>query len=219
VPLVAGVQGENLALLPALLRNISEHPQQLPVVVFGQQRRMIQWVEELPQAGPAGVVVPDEERPGGDLIACFPRTNLHRVTVTAPRLQESRTQPAITEDCTGIPTRIHGSASDTPSGVSCRLTCYKARPAPLTDRTNCRQIQQWASDLKARLAEHEQGRGARLLQVITAAGITWKLARTWPGDRKRERELKNMGGASRRCPECGIKPQADHKPPTAGSRQ
>jgi predicted GIY-YIG superfamily endonuclease len=70
----------------------------------------------------------------------------------------------------------------------------------------------WASDLKARLAEHEHGRGARLLQVITAAGITWKLARTWPGDRKRERELKNMGGASRRCPECGIKPQADHKP-------
>jgi predicted GIY-YIG superfamily endonuclease len=70
----------------------------------------------------------------------------------------------------------------------------------------------WASDLKARLAEHEQGRGARLLQVITAAGITWKLARTWPGDRKRERELKNMSGASRRCPECGIKPQADHKP-------
>ena len=70
----------------------------------------------------------------------------------------------------------------------------------------------WASDLKARLTEHEQGRGARLLQVITAAGITWKLARTWPGDRKRERELKNMGGASRRCPECGIKPQADHKP-------
>lgn len=70
----------------------------------------------------------------------------------------------------------------------------------------------WASDLKARLAEHEQGRGARLLQVITAAGITWKLARTWPGDRKRERELKNMGGASRRCPECGINPQADHKP-------
>jgi predicted GIY-YIG superfamily endonuclease len=69
----------------------------------------------------------------------------------------------------------------------------------------------WASDLEARLAEHEHGRGARLLQVITAAGITWKLARTWPGDRKRERELKNMGGASRRCPECGIKPQADHK--------
>ena len=69
----------------------------------------------------------------------------------------------------------------------------------------------WASDLKARLAEHEQGQGARLLQVIKAAGISWTLARTWPGDRKRERDLKNMGGASRRCPQCGINPQADHK--------
>lgn len=70
----------------------------------------------------------------------------------------------------------------------------------------------WASDLKARLAEHEQGQGACLLQIIKAAGISWTLARTWPGDRKRERELKNMGGASRRCLQCGINPQADHKP-------
>jgi hypothetical protein len=108
--------------------------------------------------------------------------------------------------------RIQGSAIDTPAQASCHLTCDKARQAPARARRNCRQVQQWASDLKARLAEHEQGRGARLLQVITAAGITWKLTRTWPGDRKRERELKNMGGASRRCPECGIKPQADHKP-------
>jgi hypothetical protein len=108
--------------------------------------------------------------------------------------------------------RIQGSAIDTPAQASCHLTCDKAQQAPARARRNCRQVQQWASDLKARLAEHEHGRGARLLQVITAAGITWKLARTWPGDRKRERELKNMGGASRRCPECGIKPQADHKP-------
>ena len=76
----------------------------------------------------------------------------------------------------------------------------------------------WALDLKARLAEHEEGRGARLLQVIKAAGISWRLARTWPGDRQRERELKNMGGASRRCPHCGITPQADHKPHSQATR-
>jgi predicted GIY-YIG superfamily endonuclease len=64
-----------------------------------------------------------------------------------------------------------------------------------------------AIDLDARLAEHEAGRGARLLQVAKAAGITWTLARTWPGDRKRERQLKAQGGASRRCPECGVKPR------------
>jgi hypothetical protein len=57
------------------------------------------------------------------------------------------------------------------------------------------------------VAEHQKGQGARLLQVVKAAGITWTLARTWPGDRKRERQLKAQGGASRRCPQCGIKPR------------
>lgn len=65
----------------------------------------------------------------------------------------------------------------------------------------------WTTDLPARLAEHESGHGARLLAVAHAAGITWELARTWPGDRHRERQLKNQGGASRRCPTCGIRPR------------
>jgi hypothetical protein len=63
--------------------------------------------------------------------------------------------------------------------------------------------------LKSRLAEHEKGRGARLLQVVKAAGITWTLARTWPGGRGRERQLKTQGGASRRCPECGVTPRSN----------
>lgn len=67
----------------------------------------------------------------------------------------------------------------------------------------------WAASsrsLKARLADHEKGKGARLLQVVKAAGITWTLARTWPGDRKRERQLKAQGGASRRCPNAASSP-------------
>ena len=60
----------------------------------------------------------------------------------------------------------------------------------------------WTADLDSRLAEHHAGRGARLLQVITQAGIKWTLARTWQGTRKRERRLKHQGGASRRCPIC-----------------
>ena len=60
----------------------------------------------------------------------------------------------------------------------------------------------WTADLESRLAEHQAGRGARLLQVITQAGIGWTLARTWPGTRERERQLKRQGGASRRCPIC-----------------
>ena len=64
----------------------------------------------------------------------------------------------------------------------------------------------WASDLEARLAAHSAGHGARLLEVIRDAGISWTLARTWSGTRTRERQLKNQGGASRRCPHCGIHP-------------
>ena len=60
----------------------------------------------------------------------------------------------------------------------------------------------WTVDLDARFAEHQAGRGARLLQVIAQAGIGWTLARTWEGSRQRERQLKRQGGASRRCPIC-----------------
>ncbi len=58
--------------------------------------------------------------------------------------------------------------------------------------------QQPAADLDARLAEHEAGRGARFTAVV--AGVGWTLARTWPGTRTRERQIKNQGGASRCCP-------------------
>jgi len=51
-------------------------------------------------------------------------------------------------------------------------------------------------DLTARLGAHRAGQGARLLAVIRAAGIGWDLARTWPGGRVRERQLKRQGGAS-----------------------
>ena len=73
----------------------------------------------------------------------------------------------------------------------------------------------WTSDLTARLAEHAAGRGARLMTVVTAAGIGWHLARTWVGARSLERALKRQGGASRRCPMCGVEP---HVSPTPGRR-
>jgi predicted GIY-YIG superfamily endonuclease len=66
----------------------------------------------------------------------------------------------------------------------------------------------WTTDLNTRLAEHGSGRGARLLQVVTEAGIGWQLARTWTGvTRRRERQLKRQGGSARRCPACGIRPR------------
>jgi predicted GIY-YIG superfamily endonuclease len=61
----------------------------------------------------------------------------------------------------------------------------------------------WAEDLDRRIPEHQQGRGARLVEVITQAGISFRVARLWPGvTRARERQLKRQGGASRRCPIC-----------------
>ncbi|SRR5260370_893601 len=60
----------------------------------------------------------------------------------------------------------------------------------------------WARSLDARLYYHARGKGARLTQVAVERGIGWTLARTWCGTRSKERELKNQGGASRRCPIC-----------------
>jgi predicted GIY-YIG superfamily endonuclease len=107
-----------------------------------------------------------------------------------------------------MPTRIQGSASDTPSVVSCHLTCDKRRPALTAARRNCRQVQQWAANLERRLAEHEAGRGARLTQVQAEAGGTWRVAAVEPGTRYRERQLK-AHSASRRCPICKAEAQAE----------
>lgn len=66
----------------------------------------------------------------------------------------------------------------------------------------------FTTDLDTRLSQHAAGRGARLLAVAKAAGIGWQLARTWPhSTRARERGLKRQGGAARRCPLCGTRPQ------------
>ena len=62
----------------------------------------------------------------------------------------------------------------------------------------------WTLDLPGRLQDHAAGRGARLMEVVTDAGIGWQLARIWPGTRARERSLKGSGGAARRCPVCQL---------------
>jgi hypothetical protein len=72
--------------------------------------------------------------------------------------------------------------------------------------------------LARRLAEHGTARGARLMLAVHAAGITWRLARTWPGDRARERQLKRQGGAARRYPLCGVTPRPGPLPRCADGR-
>ena len=44
--------------------------------------------------------------------------------------------------------------------------------------------------------------------MAPAAGISWQLARMWPGSRARERQIKRQGRHSRQCPLCGVKPRS-----------
>jgi len=61
----------------------------------------------------------------------------------------------------------------------------------------------YSEDLDKRITDHLCGQGARLMEVVTLAGIEWKVARTWPGaDRGFERRLKNGKNAPQLCPIC-----------------
>ncbi len=61
----------------------------------------------------------------------------------------------------------------------------------------------YCDDLGRRMAQHHSGNGARLMEVVAAAGIAWKVVRTWAGDRAFERRLKKRKNTPRRlCPVC-----------------
>jgi len=57
-------------------------------------------------------------------------------------------------------------------------------------------------NLAARIEAHRSGNGARLMEVITAAGIDWQVVRTWAGSRQVERRIKNRKEAPALCPVC-----------------
>jgi hypothetical protein len=83
------------------------------------------------------------------------------------------------------------------------LSWNSRRRARVYATANSRHIHHWAKVLQVRIAEHEQGNGARLMAVIVAAGIGWEVVRTWPeATREYERRLKGQGGLSRHCPIC-----------------
>lgn len=60
----------------------------------------------------------------------------------------------------------------------------------------------YSEQFDKRITDHLCGMGARLMEVITNAGIEWHVSRTWPGDRKLERQLKNHHNAPKLCPIC-----------------
>jgi hypothetical protein len=59
-----------------------------------------------------------------------------------------------------------------------------------------------SKSLRERLERHRAGAGARLIEVITDAGITFEVARRWSGNRALERRLKNRHNAALLCPIC-----------------
>lgn len=67
---------------------------------------------------------------------------------------------------------------------------------------HARHYMGWTTNLDSRLSSHANGSGARLMEVLRTAGITFTLARTWVGDRNFERTLKNRKCAPRLCPIC-----------------
>jgi len=60
----------------------------------------------------------------------------------------------------------------------------------------------FSENLDKRVTDHLCGMGSRLMEVITEAKIEWKVVRTWAGDRKLERRLKNGKNAPKLCPIC-----------------
>jgi predicted GIY-YIG superfamily endonuclease len=74
----------------------------------------------------------------------------------------------------------------------------------------------WTEDLLERLDRHARGHGARLMNVISQAGIGFILARTCEGTRDTERAIKNHGGAVRYCPLCTPRPRTGPWGPLPG---
>lgn len=60
----------------------------------------------------------------------------------------------------------------------------------------------WTEDLDARIERHRRGAGARLMEVVTRAGIGWSVVRTWQNvTRHEERRMKGRSLAYL-CPVC-----------------
>jgi len=77
---------------------------------------------------------------------------------------------------------------------------------PLGDLANprgqARHYLGFTTDLESRLDTHASGNGSAIMAAVTKAGISWRLARVWRGDRSAERRLKNQHNSPRFCPIC-----------------
>ncbi|HEV8166023.1 MAG TPA: hypothetical protein VGR74_16545, partial [Actinomycetota bacterium] len=91
-----------------------------------------------------------------------------------PQVQESKRDRTLPDRCSGISIARQESRRGARTHRARHLSCNSARKDHLHAPTNSRQIQHWAEDLDHRVAEHLAGRGARLIEVITQAGIGFR---------------------------------------------
>jgi len=73
---------------------------------------------------------------------------------------------------------------------------------PLSEKHAARHYLGYSTYLPARMEAHRTGTGAHFMQVARERGISWSIARIWPGDRIFERTLKRRQMAPRMCPIC-----------------
>src|SRR5262245_18090044 len=88
-----------------------------------------------------------------------------------------------------------------------RSLLAKTFAAPLgsdQSRGQAQHVLGYADRFDHRAREHLTGRGAKSTQALHARGISFQIARTWPGSRAFERELKNRKDA----PACADLPRA-----------
>ena len=67
---------------------------------------------------------------------------------------------------------------------------------------HARHYMGFTDDLEARIERHRSGDGSRLLRALKVAGIGWRLAATWNGDRNMERRFKKRKNSPKMCPVC-----------------
>jgi len=84
-PLLIGVESEDLALPPVARQHVREHAQQMSASGLGDKRRMIQGTNQFSQPGRPETVVPGKKRLGSSLVGGLPRSDLHRLNITAKR--------------------------------------------------------------------------------------------------------------------------------------
>lgn len=60
----------------------------------------------------------------------------------------------------------------------------------------------WTSQMGRRMRHHRTGSGSRLMAAVSAAGLEWKVVRTWWGDRAMERRMHVRANSRGWCPVC-----------------